>query len=109
MSVPIRMLPRAKSDFRGIYAYIEERSPEGAIRWRAAFEEGLRRVSNNPQGLGFAPENEQTHYELRQLLFKTPHGLTYRAVDTMLDEEVIILRIRGPGQPPLEADEMPSA
>ena len=107
MSVSIRILPRAKFDFRSILAYIEERSPEGASRWRSAFEEGLGRVSDNPQGLGFAPENERTHYELRQLLFKTQHGLTYRAVFTALDEEVLILRIRGPGQPPLATDEMP--
>ena len=64
-------------------------------------------MSDNPGHFGFVPEDKLTHLELRQLLFKTRHGLTYRAVFTMLDDDVFILRLRGPGQPPLGPDEMP--
>ena len=107
MSLPIRILPRAKMDFCRIFSYIEAASHEGAARWREAFEGGLQRVSDGPEQFGFAPEDQFTHFELRQLLFKTRHGLTYRFVFTVVDDDVFILRLHGPGQPPLEPDEIP--
>jgi hypothetical protein len=33
--------------------------------------------------------------------------LAQRAVFTVLDNELLIVRLRGAGQPPLQADEMP--
>ena len=107
MSIPVRILPRAKTDFREIFTYIEVRSPAGADRWRVAFERELRRVCENPVLFGMAEEDHLTHFQLRQFLFKTKHGLAYRAVFTVIEGEVIILRIRGPGQPPLNSGEMP--
>ena len=65
------------------------------------------RVAHNPERFALAPENARAKFELRQALFKTPKGLMYRAVFTVLDETVFILRIRGPGQPPLTDGEMP--
>jgi hypothetical protein len=43
---------------------------------------------------------------LRQATFRTRHGRTYRAVFTIVGDQVRILRVRGPGRPPLEADEL---
>ena len=57
-------------------------------------------------GYGLAPEDEFTDAKLQQFLFKTRRGRTYRGVFVVVDNEVRILRIRGPGQPPLEADEL---
>lgn len=107
MSHTIRILPRAERDFRHIHSYIRERSEAGAIRWRHGFEKGLRRVAENPFQFGFAVENELSELDIRQCIFRTKKGLRYRAVFTVVDDEVIVLRIRGPGQPPLAPDEMP--
>jgi plasmid stabilization system protein ParE len=107
VTLEVRILPRAKTDFRAIFAYIEEQSPTGASRWRKAFLAGIDRAASNPEQFAIAPEDQQTRFTLRQLLFKTPHGLQYRAVFTVLENEVLILRIRGAGQPALSADEMP--
>ena len=107
MSLPLRILPRAKTDFYGIFTYIEERSPKGAARWREALEKEILRLCENPEQFGYAPENKLAPYELRQLFFRTRHGLTYRVVFTVLDDEVFVLRLRGPGQPPLKPEEMP--
>jgi len=104
---PVRILPRAKKDFHRIFSYIKSQSPEGAARWREAFEKGCQRVSSSPEQFEFAPENQFADFKIRQLLFKTRHGLMYRAVFTVLDDEIFILRVRGPGQPPLDLDEMP--
>jgi plasmid stabilization system protein ParE len=103
----IVMLPRAESDFRHIFAYIEERSPDGAVRWRQAFEGAMTRLETTPLAYGYAAENDDVTVELRQILFRTKSGLTYRAVYFVEDDTVYISRIRGPGQPPLEADEIP--
>ena len=64
-------------------------------------------VAINPERFALAPEDVPTKSELQQALFKTPKGLMYRAVFTVLDEAILVLRIRGPGQPSLTDDEMP--
>jgi plasmid stabilization system protein ParE len=106
VTLKVRILPRAKSDFRQIFDYLEHHSPAGANRWRQAFLAGIDRAASNPEQFSVALENEQTKFTLRQVLFKTPHGLQYRSVFTVLDNEVLILRIRGAGQPDLDPDEI---
>lgn len=106
MTFRVAIMPRAEHDFRHIFSYIEERSPAGAIAWRNAFEAGLNRLRLNPLICGYAPEHGAVSVELRQLLFKTRAGLAYRAVFFVEETNVFVLRIRGPGQPPLEADEI---
>ncbi|MEM8671903.1 MAG: type II toxin-antitoxin system RelE/ParE family toxin [Planctomycetota bacterium] len=108
MTLPVRILPRAKKDFRHIFSYIEAQSLQGSNRWKEAFRECVDRVANDPKRFALAPEDDLTKFELRQALFKTQKGLMYRAVFTVLDETVLILRIRGPGQPPLTEDEVPT-
>ena len=107
MTLPVRILHRAKKDFRQIFSYIEAQSLQGAERWKESFRECVDRVANDPERFALAPEDALAKFELRQALFKTPKGLMYRAVFTVLDETVLILRVRGPGQPALTEDEMP--
>lgn len=106
MTLPIRILPRAKQDYRTIFAYIERRSPDGAIRWKAAFLAQADIAANDPERFPLAAENELTNLVLRDAIFKTPSGLRYRFVFTALEGQLLILRLRGPGQPPLTADEV---
>ena len=80
MSYSLHILPRAESDFLHMLSFIEGHSPEGAERWRQAFEDGLQRLQDNPLIYGLAPEDTHFDFELRQLLFKTKRGCTYRAV-----------------------------
>jgi plasmid stabilization system protein ParE len=106
LSQPIRILPRAKADFRTILSYIEEHSPAGATSWREAFEQSLRRLSGNAERFGLAAEDNLTEFVVRKLLFKTPYGVNYRMVFTVYEGDILILRVRGPGQPPLRAEEI---
>lgn len=106
MTRRVTTLPRAERDAQSIFDWISERTPEGARRWWDALEEATRRVAANPEGFGLAPENDLVACELRQFLFKTRKGRTYRGVFTIVGTEVRILRVRGPGQPPLEPDEV---
>jgi plasmid stabilization system protein ParE len=106
VTLKLVILPRAERDVQRIFEWISDRSPEGAVRWWNTFEEAASRSVDNPERYGLAPENGLISYELRQFLFKTPHGRTYRGVFTLAGNEVRILRVRGPGQPPLDPDEL---
>ena len=106
MTYRLIILPRAERDAQRIFEWISERSPEGGIHWWQALEEATLRIVDNPRACGLAPENGLFSYELRQFLFRTRQGRTYRGVFTILGDEVRLLRVRGPGQPALESDEL---
>jgi plasmid stabilization system protein ParE len=106
MTRKVTILPRAEGDAQSIFQWISERSPDGAHRWWIAFEEAVQRVAGDPHGYGLAPESELVAHKVRQFLFKTPRGRTYRGLFTVVGDEVRILRVRGPGQRPLESDEV---
>jgi plasmid stabilization system protein ParE len=63
VSYSVRVLPRGKTDLRRIFFYIEQRSPEGAIRWEEALESGLDRLSSNPMIYGLAPEDDHFGFD----------------------------------------------
>jgi plasmid stabilization system protein ParE len=100
-----RITSEAQRDFYRIYDNIVERSESGAASWANAFYEALKTLERDPHR-GFAPESQQYDEEIRQLLFKTRAGRTYRALFVMRGEEVLILHIRGPGQDLMTTDEL---
>jgi plasmid stabilization system protein ParE len=106
MRYTVRTLPRAEFDAQQIYEWIRERSPEGARSWWFAFENACETLERDPNSYALAPEAEVTGRELRQMLFKTRRGRYYRALYVVIDDEVRIVRVRGPGQPDLMDDEL---
>jgi plasmid stabilization system protein ParE len=104
----VRALSRAQRDVDSILDWIinERHAPQGAASWLRAYEQAAKALADSPESYGFAPENGHVDIELRQFLFKTRRGRTYRGVFTIVGNEVRILRVRGPGQPLLEADEI---
>jgi plasmid stabilization system protein ParE len=101
MSHRVVVQARARLDVDRIYDWIASRSPEGAQRWLDRFEAAAVSLETNPFLAPLAPESGSFDIEIRHILFRTKSGGTYRAVFTVVDEEVRILRVRGPGQPPL--------
>jgi plasmid stabilization system protein ParE len=106
MSFTLTILPRAERDVQHIFNWIAERSPQGAKAWYAAFEDAARKATANPAGCPVASEAAQLNADIRQFLFKTRRGRVYRGVFKVAGNEVFLLRVRGPGQPPLAADEL---
>ncbi|HMO15650.1 MAG TPA: type II toxin-antitoxin system RelE/ParE family toxin [Pirellulaceae bacterium] len=102
----ISVMPRAERDIEAIFSWLLDRSPTGARNWLAALDDALERMSLDPLSFGLAPEAQTVARELRQCLFRTRKGRTYRAIYLFEREVVIVLRIRGPGQPSLESDEV---
>jgi hypothetical protein len=85
-----------------MFEWIAERSLQGALNWSNAMQAALGRLRTNPLGCARAEEADDiSEYDLRQILFKTSRGRTYRIVFIVAGNQVHVLRIRGPGQAPL--------
>ncbi len=101
MSFRVLLEPRAHQQFKQI-TRLSERSPSGAEHWLDAFDDAIEQLERNADGCSLAPENSLVKREIRQTLFKTPRGRMYRMVFTIVESDVRVLAIRGPGQAPLK-------
>ena len=105
MRFHVVVMPKAAAELDGIIAWVASRSPQGAARLWASFENGLRSLEVNPLSCSIAPESDLIGREVRQLFFKTRKGRTYRALFDIRGDQVRVLRVRGPGQKLLDPDE----
>src|SRR6266849_4934972 len=101
MSRTLRILERARIDVDVIFDWLVHRSVRGAISWYLAFGRAARKIADSPESYAEAPESGPLGHPLRHAFFKTRRGRFYRIVFEYSDSEVILLRVRGPGQPPL--------
>ena len=106
MSYRVVVMPAAEREFQALYDWIAIRSREGAGRWANAYFAALSRLAFNPEGYGLAPEGEDHPETIRQFLFKTRSGLTYRAIFAISDDQVFVLHVRGPGQAVMRPEEI---
>lgn len=106
MSYHVIVQPRAQADLSELYDWIAERSPQGALRWFHEWENALAHLTEDPVRFGLAPESEWASAEVRQILFKTPRGLPYRALFSIEGQCVNVVHVRGPGQPLLSHGEL---
>ena len=89
--------------------WLAERSPRGVSHWLAAFDDALRRLEQTPGAYPSAPENEFVEgWEIRHVVFKTRAGRPYRALFTIVGDEVRVLHVRGPGQSPVSSQDLSS-
>jgi plasmid stabilization system protein ParE len=107
MSRALRILERAQTDVDEIFNWLVQRSMRGAIAWYLAFHRAVESIASSPEMFGAAPESIPLGRHLRQSLFKTRRGRTYRLVFKLSDDEIVLLRVRGPGQPRLKQRELP--
>ncbi|MEQ1825344.1 MAG: type II toxin-antitoxin system RelE/ParE family toxin [Pirellula sp.] len=94
----VKLLRIAHEDVESIYCWLLKRSPIGANRWYLAFQEAAMDLSREPERFGLAPEANELTEAVRQRLFKTSAGRSYRILFLIVDAEVLVLRVRGPGQ-----------
>jgi plasmid stabilization system protein ParE len=106
MAYHVRTLERAERDLFGIARWLKKRSLLGARRWLLAYEDAKKKLGQTPLTYGRAPEDSRVDFELRQTFFKTPRGKRYRVVFTVVEDEVLILRVRGPHQRPLRRKDL---
>lgn len=89
------------------YVFIAKRSPQGAASWFNQFVETRDRLEIDAEMRPLAPESAHFDYDIREVFFKTRQGNPYRVLFTILDDEVLVLRVRGPGQDYVSEAELP--
>jgi len=102
----VHELRRAQADVRSIAHWLAQRSPQGAQAWLRAYDEMISRLEQKPESCGLAMESKDCDLDVRQALFKTRRGRVYRSLFLIDNQDVYILRVRGPGQAPVEPDEL---
>lgn len=102
MPFQLRLLRRAQADADAIYQWLAKRSLSGAVSWYNAFIDAASAIERDPESCAAAPEAKRLHLELRQRLFKTSRGRTYRILFVIANQQVRVLRVRGPGQAPVK-------
>ena len=107
MSRTLRILERARSDVDAIFNWLVRRSVPGAISWHLAFSRAVEKIASSPESFAEAAESRALGRQLRQALFKTRRGRVYRIVFEASDTEIILLRVRGPGQSQLRRRDFP--
>jgi plasmid stabilization system protein ParE len=106
MSFRIEPSAQAISDIERIFAWLLERSPDGAARWYESFWEATERLKQFPSSCALAAESHRFPEELRCMLFGTPRGRTYRALFVVRGDIVHILCVRGPGEKAVKPDDV---
>lgn len=105
MTYRIVILPAAEQQIAGIYDWLTARSVAGAGRWFNRFTEALQTLATDPERVSLAPEAELVGRDVRQLLFRTKRGATYRVIFVVEEADVYILHVRGSGQPLIDVEE----
>ena len=103
----VRLLRRAKNDVRVITDWIAERSKPGAERLVAALDRALDSIDEFPESHPLAEDDDAfPNHTIRQFLFKTRRGRTYRGLFIVVGDEKSVLRVRGPGQDLITPEEV---
>jgi len=106
MMFQVHELARAQADVRAIAHWLAGRSPRGARAWLRAYDDLIERLEKQASSFGPAYENDDCEFDVRQALFKTRRGRVYRALFFIQGQDVYILRVRGPGQAPVDPSEL---
>lgn len=106
MSYQVLTLRRAEADIRSIVGWLAKRSIAGANAWLGAYDRIVVQLRHQANSFGSAVEAAAAELPLKQAFFKTRHGRTYRAIFLIVGDQVRILRVRGPGQAPVEPEEL---
>jgi plasmid stabilization system protein ParE len=101
------VLARAARDVQAILTWLKKRSELGAQRWKVALDLAKLRLSEDPLRFPLIPEKLRLRFEVRDVLFKTRKGKFFRAIFTIVGDEVRILRIRRPAQRPIRGRDLP--
>lgn len=106
MTYRVQPTAQAEADIERIFAWLSQRSPEGAARWYESFWNAAERLKTMPHSCGLAPESDDFNDEVRHMLFGTRKGRTYRALFVVRGDLVQILCVRGPGEQPVKPDDI---
>ena len=91
MTYTIRLLSQAQHDLQGIYQNLSRRDPH----WARQLFNAIAGLEVDPGACVVAPESDDLGQPVRQLVCRLEEGGTYRAVFTIDDGQVVLLRLLG--------------
>ena len=95
------IIAEPRKDLLRAAAFIRRDSPSAARRWLRQIRARMATLARNPRPCPFAPEAGTLGQPIRELLYGSGNRGTYRILFTMLDEFVVILRVRHGSMLPL--------
>ena len=98
MSLQVQFSQRAKRDVREIQSWIKGRSSQGAANWLASLERAVIQLTEFAVSSPAAPEADEIGVDLKQRMFKTRRGNSFRLLFIVRGDTVHILAVRGAGQ-----------
>lgn len=98
MTLEVRVSGRADCDADAIFNWLSARSEAGAHRWYQSFLSLLEKLPGLARGCSVASEARMLGDDVRQVLFKTKKGSTYRVLFVLRGETIHIIAVRGSGQ-----------
>ena len=102
MNFRATLTDEAKADAQVIYDWLYKRSPDGAEKWFDALSKALEDIEFRSVTFALAAEPILAAESVREHNFSTKYGLTYRLLFRVVEAEIQVLYIRGPGQAPLK-------
>jgi plasmid stabilization system protein ParE len=106
MPYEVVFLSEAQQDLDLIAGYLATHFSLGLTRWFDALEETIVDLEQHPLRYARAPEDHLVSAPIQSLTFQPKAGKRYRLVFTIVENEVRVLRILGPGHDLLRADEL---
>jgi toxin ParE1/3/4 len=89
ISYQVKPTDKALVDATEAYFWINEESPEAAVRWREGLMKAFQSLEQNPLRCPLAPENSFFEEEIRQRIYGR-----YRILFTIEGKTVFVLRVR---------------
>lgn len=105
MTYRVVITANAKANLRDYYERAAKNAPETAANWLNRFHAALQTLASQPERCPLAAENFLVEPEIRQFNFGRRVG-TYRALFTVVDDEVRILHIRRAAMGTAKSDDL---
>jgi plasmid stabilization system protein ParE len=103
MTYRVLISDAATDEVAFIYKWLYRQSRQGAHRWHDAFDRLIIALETTPERHPLASEATMQAEGVREVHFRTPKGHRYRVLFVIVDDEVRILHVRGPGQAPIQS------
>ncbi len=105
MTFRVIVQPPAEDEIETAYLRIAADAPETAARWYNWLMDAIESLSSHPRRCSIAPENAAFDLEIRQLLYGRKRR-SYRALLTIVGDEVHVLHFRHWAQRPMRRGEI---
>ena len=89
-----KLQPEAEEDiFRNLLWWAQHHSTDEALEWHLVVQKQIKQISLNPESFPISIENDAFPYEIRDALIGKGRRGSYRAIFTVTDDTIVVLRV----------------